>query len=161
MSKNFENKGPILKNKTKAYENGNKAISSVFGFVGCATPNNNNTINITPAPTVSTMTVGNVLADYPTQTKQFVQGIIDEATESYNKNDITYLAFDVGDKDQTEVDDVTLYVGVKGNGNERFFMEKNCLFSPVSAENLAKGAAILSDLVIETPAPVKYDGAVK
>lgn len=181
MSKKTEKKEPILKDTTKDLKRAKAkaihkkvgkvfvlaivasavVISSVFGFVGCGKTNNNNTANITPVPIVAPMTVGEAFNKYPSQTQNFVREIVNEATEIYDDDEIIYLAYDIGDKNETQVDDVTLYVGVKGNENERFFMEKNCLFSPVSAESISKGAAILSELVIETPAPIKYDGAAK
>lgn len=129
------------------------AMGAVFGLAAC----NNNSSSATPTPVVTTMTVNEAFTANPTAFNNFVTPIVNAAKGDYKNSDVIYTAYDLGDKESSTIDDVTVYMAVKGTGNERSFVTKTATFDAVEAEQIKDGKGQLTNLVIEDAEVVTYN----
>lgn len=126
-------------------------IITAISFVGCIQdkPSNNNNNNNPPEEPV-VMTVSEAFKNYPNKANSFVNGIVNNVLNDYEKDNIIYVAFDVNDKADTTMNDLTVYLGVKKGETERAFVTKECTFNSVNAKDIADGKAEVSNLSIKT-----------
>ena len=130
-------------------------ISAAFGFAGChKTPAN----GIDPLPPVTTtITVQEAFDQNKANVNKFVDEIIEVASYGYKDDEVLFTAYDLSDKDKDGIDDLTLYMTTKENGNDRLFTVQNATFKKVDAQDLRDGKGELSDLVLETLQSINYD----
>ena len=131
------------------------AAAAAFGLSAC-NPKTNNTGNVTPTP-VPSFTVQQAWQANQANVNAFVAPIIKEVKGNTAESKILYTAYDLGDKDQGSIDDVTVYMTKKGDGNERIYTVSKATFDAVEAANLRDGKGTLTNLVLENLETILYD----
>lgn len=131
------------------------AAAAAFGLSAC-NPKTNNTGNVTPTP-VPSFTVQQAWQANQANVNAFVAPIINEVKGNTAESKILYTAYDLGDKDKGSIDDVTVYMTKKGDGNERVYTVSKATFDAVEAANLRDGKGELTNLVLENLETISYD----